>query len=48
MPRLKHKVNGGVVNVDDELAEKLGSEWESVDAPKRRGRQARQSEDSDD
>lgn len=37
MPRLKNKVTGVVVNVDDELAEKLDSNWVPADQP-RRGR----------
>lgn len=39
MPRLKHKVTGVFVNVDDELAEKLDSNWVPADQPvRRRGR----------
>ncbi|MEE2058968.1 DUF7302 family protein [Rhodococcus artemisiae] len=37
MPRLKNKVTGAVVTVDDALAEKLSRDWEPADAkPARR------------
>ena len=36
MPRLKHVSTGAVVDVSDDKADRLGSEWEPVkDAPKR-------------
>ena len=35
MPRLKHKSNGVIVNVSDETAKKLGSDWGSADAEPR-------------
>lgn len=38
MPRFKNKNTGVVVDVSDEAAKNLGSEWQSADAPKSRGR----------
>lgn len=39
MPRLRNKVTGAVVNVSDEKAKTLPSEWESADAaPKTRAK----------
>lgn len=47
MPRLKNKVTGVVVNVDDELAEKLDGNWVSADhVPARRGRKPKVEDDS--
>lgn len=40
MPRLKNKVTGVVVNVDDELAGKLDTNWVPADQPRRRTRKA--------
>lgn len=34
MARLRNKATGSVVNVTDEKASRLGSEWESAEKPK--------------
>lgn len=36
MPRLRNRASGVLVSVDDELAAKLGDEWESAEEPKTR------------
>ena len=33
MPRLRHRVTGSVVNVDDATAARLGAEYEPVKPP---------------
>lgn len=35
MPRLRHTKTGAIVSVSEEKVARLGSEWESVEAPKR-------------
>lgn len=47
MPRLKNKVTGAVVNVDDALAEKLSRDWEPADVKPAR-RTTRKKADSDE
>ena len=34
MTRLRHQASGAVVTVSDEKAQRLGSEWQPVDAAK--------------
>lgn len=34
MARLRHQASGAVVTVSDEKAQRLGSEWQPVDAAK--------------
>lgn len=45
MPRLRNRVNGGIVNVDEDLASALDSDWVSAEVdeskPGRRRRAAR-------
>lgn len=49
MPRLKNKVTGVTVTVDDALAAKLYGEWEPVDAPSKPARRTRKkAAESDD
>ena len=40
MARMRNKVTDSVVNVTDEKAKRLGSEWEPADAPKRTSKKA--------